>query len=420
MRAYVCARLNADRDEICVDAAASVPALVSLRFHPSLPLLSALDPLTDRGWVWTWNDGGELRIVARTGSGERNRRRWDDWSSRDRRSWTRSAWHPTLPLLAQTTPDGAIDLWSLDGNGAGVTTRRVCDVAFEALCLGFTHSGDALWVGAYGSSQLVDLQGQVVAPAFGCDTDIALHPEGEPAATFVSDQGATLLHIVRAVEAQALALFDRTLIIDVDGYEGLVFSPSGDRFPMMGNAYEVFASVYAFPSLKRELVLPIAEWKDLYAQVPPPWNDYRWSLGERLALTPDGASLLIGGFGGDLAVLKLGAEPALGEIWNAHAGPIGALRTRPHDGLLATSDLNGHLRLFQMPQPFVGPDSSKRPLTAIYLAGSRAVPLDTDTDDLQLTDGVREWELSRIGDEPLADDAPTWAQLAAALQGRMG
>jgi hypothetical protein len=256
---------------------------------------------------------------------------------------------------------------------------------------------------------------------FGCDTDIALQPEGELSASFVSDQGATLLRFARAAEGVGqggLAMFDRALIIDVDGYEGLVFSPSGDRFAMMGNTYEVFAVVHSFPSLKRELVLPVAAWNDLHQKLPPPWNDYRWSLGERVAFTPDGRSLLLGNFAGDVVLVTLGAKPTLEQVWKTHDGPVGALRTRHHDGMLATTDLQGHLRLFRMPQPFLAPDVRKRPLTTAYLEASNAVRLETDVDGLRLTDGVREWDLGRLGEEPLPDDAPTWARLAAAIKGR--
>jgi hypothetical protein len=172
---------------------------------------------------------------------------------------------------------------------------------------------------------------------FGCDTDIALHPEGELLASFVSDQGATLLRFARAADGRGhggLEMFDTALIIDVDGYEGLVFSPSGDRFAMMGNAYEVFALVHSFPSLKRELVLAVAGWNDLHRHLPPPWNDYRWTLGERVAFTPDGQSLLLGNFAGDVIVVTLAAKPSLEQMRKTHDGPIGALRTRPHDGML--------------------------------------------------------------------------------------
>jgi WD40 repeat protein len=311
--------------------------------------------------------------------------------------------------------------------GVELGRRNLCEAAWIR-CLSFTHSGDALWVGGYvktpasgdSFSHLVDLQGNLLSRLFGCDTDIALHPEGELFASFVSDQGATLLRFARAADGRGhggLEMFDTALIIDVDGYEGLVFSPSGDRFAMMGNAYEVFAVVHSFPSLKRELVLPVADWNDLHRHLPPPWNDYRWSLMERVAFSPDGQSLLLGNFAGDVGVVTLGVEPRLEQTWKTHDGPIGALRTRPHDGMLVTTDLHGHLRLFRMPKPFHAPDTANRPLTRAYLQGSRAVPLDTDMEGLALTDGIRTWDLGRLGEEPLPDDAPAWARLGAALRG---
>ena len=212
--------------------------LVSLRFHPRLPLLSALDPTRDQGWVWTWDGDGALHSVARVGSGRRDRGRWDDLKTH-LPYWINSAWHPTLPLLALSGLDGSVDLWAVEETGGEPGSRRLCDGALGARCLSFTHSGDALWVGGHirhptsGDyfSHLVDLQGKVLSRMLGCDTDIALHPEGELLASFVSDQGATLLRFARAPDGRGhdgLEMFDRALIIDVDGYEGLVFSPSGD------------------------------------------------------------------------------------------------------------------------------------------------------------------------------------------------
>jgi hypothetical protein len=323
--------------------------------------------------------------------------------------------------------DGSVDLWTLGKTEAELSARRLCDGYRRTRCLAFTHSGDALWVGGHVASavkgdsfsHLVDLQGNLLSRMFGCDTDIELHPEGELLASFVSDQGATLLRFALAADGsghRGLEMFDTTLIIDVDGYEGLVFSPSGDRFAMMGNAYEVLGIVHSFPSLKRELVLPMADWHELHRHLPPPWNDYRWPLGERVAFTPDGQSLLMGTFAGDVVVVTLAASPSMAQIWKTHEGPIGALRTRPHDGMLATTDLQGHLRLFRMPQPFLAPDTTNRPLTRAYLHASCAVPLETDMDGLKLTDGIRTWEPGRLGDEPVPDDAPTWAKLGAALR----
>jgi hypothetical protein len=69
-----------------------------------------------------------------------------------------------------------------------------------------------------------------------------------------------------------------------------------------------------------------------------------------------------------------------------------------------------------MPEPFLAPDTTNRPLTKAYLQTGRAVPLETDIDGLKLTDGIRTWELGRLGDEPLPDDAPTWARLGVALR----
>lgn len=286
----------------------------------------------------------------------------------------------------------------------------------------FLPSGNAFWRGGYhegGLSTVIDLDGNAIATAFRCDTNVVVHPEGELLASFVSDQASTLLRFARTSGSDGLVALDRALILDADGYGGLVFSPTGDRFALMGNAYELFARVHGFPSLRTEHVIPECSWPELRERLTSPWSDFQWSLRDRVAFAPDGASLLFGAQTGHVLELALDGEPSIVAQTRAHADAIGALTVRCSDGLIATTDLHGHLRLFELPHAVASADGKHRPLTAELLAASSIVEPNADQDALRITDGSREWDVADVDEASLADDAPVWARMLATVRQRL-
>lgn len=428
-----------------------------LRFHPTLPLLATVDAHHVAVHVWTWRAGELLRLGS---IGEPGVARVPDSIGRLQRGRDID-WHPTRPWLAVAGAQG-VQLWMCD-LAAGVQLLRTCGVMPPCervvedtlywqssnggemqpvtrhrtiprelpgyMHVGFSPSGRSLWASAVDArdeevrdglaSDWFDLDDPAHATqVWRWDTDLALHPEGELMAAFESNQGATLLRFARVNDGPAgesIETLRRALVLDADGYCDLTFSPRGDRFLFHGNAYEGFCQVHAFPSLERVCIVPLDGWKEtLEKRLPPSWNDY-CPFFESLAFSPDNEGLLIGLRSGHLVDLDLRTLEPRDHVLLLDR-PLSAFRVRAHDGLLAVTDLDGLLRLYQLPHPAAHPDTTSRPLTRSFVDATAPATRYAPWDDLSLTDGLREWSDASLDTSDLPDSAPTWARLGAALR----
>jgi WD40 repeat protein len=432
-----------------------------LRFHPTLPLLATVDSLRMAVHVWTWRNGDLLKLAS-LGAPEVERP--------SPRITLDVSWHPSQPLLALTGL-GGVELWLCppEGEARSLGVRGIIPdeerAVEDIICwkygedglketvtqtrtirreppaysfAGFSPTGSMLWASpsenpegdrdGWGSDWFSAEQGATGSKFWRWDTDLVLHPEGVLMAAFESNQGATLLRfasVAKGPDGERLQTWRRAQVIDVDGYEGLTFSPRGDRFLYRGNAYEDVGYVHEFPSLKLLAVVPFmpeGEDRKSWSQrldrlLPETWRRLYWSHRENLVFSPDGESLLMGLVSGHLAEVDLATMTLRGTA-RIHAGPLCALRVRHRDGLLAVADFEGLLRLYRLPHTPASPDTTARPLTEAFLAATEPAPGRAGWDDLKLTDGEREWgEEALEGDLP--DNAPTWARLGAMIRGAL-
>ncbi len=380
-----------------------------LRLHPHLPLLAALNPVGAQILVWAWEPGGGLRplvLPGALGSLEANRSP----------AWSDLAWHPTQPQLLVTSGVGS-QLWDFGEQAqprllpapSGVANGR-WDI------VGLGAGGGCVWGGATGreESEVRRLSdGGLLGSLWRCDTQILAHPEGELLASLQSDQGATLVRFA-ALGGVEPRTFDRGLILDCDGYEGLQFSPTGDRLLYTGNAYERLVTVHAFPSLKKIATIPLGSWHELRAALPPTKWECKWANAEIGAFAPSGDTVFVGHQGGEIAEMDVRSSgfESVGHT-QAHATAVGAMAVSSSHQVLASADVTGELKLFQLPHRPASADATARPLTHQYLAEARPVAPDIDPDDLKLTDGRNEWNMEEISEEMLPANAPTWARIAA-------
>ncbi len=107
-------------------------------------------------------------------------------------------------------------------------------------------------------------------------------------------------------------------------------------------------------------------------------------------------------------------EPRL--LQELFARPICSLRARYRDGLLAVTDFEGLLQLYQLPHTAQAANQQERPLTKGFLASTRPATRLAKWDDLKLTDGLREWDEEALNADELPEDAPGWAQIGATLR----
>jgi WD40 repeat protein len=371
-----------------------------LRFHPTLPLLATSDALHQAVHVWTWNEG-KMRLLA--SPGDRTKKLPASFS---RGGGVEAAWHPTLPMLA-VTGLGGVQLWdcsfdsgvrrvgsvgilpaeertadrflyTVSEGGApfgpvksqGTITRTPPSYFYAA----FSPLGRSLW--ASPSSDGVEFRSDWFTPEETAgehfsywDTEMVAHPEGVLVATFESEQMGTLLRFASVqpgLFGDVLQPLRRALMMDVDGYEGLSFSPRGERFLFRGNAYDNACYLYDFPSLRVRCVLFFEGRKELEKKLPVSWQRRRWSFFESADFAPDGSSVLVGLSSGRLIDFELASQMVRSNVLLLDH-PICSLRVRHGDGLLAVSDFTGLLQIHQLGHKPLPPINS-RSLSREFLA----------------------------------------------------
>ena len=363
--------------------------------HPRLPLVVGIDTERFAARMWGWDGGGLRELSAFLPSTPRNRLTWA-------RRVLEVAWHPTEPTFVLAGPDGLLQWREEDGfqplPGAPV------EAAYR--CLAFSPDGTTVWASpssaggeeAWDKSDALDWATRTLVTGLpGWDTDVVEHPAGGLLTTLHSDQGATLVLFADS----KFQVLRRALILDVDGYGAPVFSADGRFFAIRGNSYEHHAQVFEFPSLRRELVLPLGDG-DSYDS---------WSF-HNLAFVAD--TLLIGTPQGTIA--QLSVDQSRFVVHDLVGGKsITALAVGADGSVLVAAD---GLRLLEpgVFETIVDRQPPRAELVAAFLEGtSIAGDFSNFEEALDLTDGTQSFG-SDVLDKTEADsDDPTWLQIRAQL-----
>ncbi|MDP9829867.1 SMP-30/gluconolactonase/LRE family protein [Kineosporia succinea] len=158
-------------------------------------------------------------------------------------------WHPDEPLLLISNL-GTLTTWT--PGRATVSERLPSQIYYQAL--GFSADRRRVWAsppapGRQGSD-VIDLSRGIVGTGPDFDTGITEHPAGGLVAMLASDQGGTDVLFARTA-GDAPEITGRTLTLDADGYEPVLFSPDGRLLVVKGDSYANELNVFEFPSLRR-------------------------------------------------------------------------------------------------------------------------------------------------------------------------
>ena len=363
--------------------------------HPRLPLVVGIDTEQFAARVWAWDGGGLRELSAFFPSTPRNRLTWA-------RRVLEVAWHPVEPTFVLAGPDGLLQWREADE----FQPLPGAPVEAEYRCLAFSPDGTTVWASpssaggeeAWEKSDALDWDSRTLVTGLpGWDTDVVAHPAGGLLSTLRSDQGATLVLFADS----NFQVLRRALILDVDGYSAPVFSADGRYFAIRGNAYEHHVQIFEFPSLRRELVVPLGEGEAYDS----------WSF-HNLAFVGD--TLLIGTPRGTIAQLSVDQSRFVAhDLFDGE--PVTALAVGADGSVLVAA---GGVRLLDAAL-FESIVDRQPPASGLVTAFLEQTSTAGDFSDheaaLDLTDGTRSFGPHELEKTEASAADPTWLQIRASM-----
>lgn len=237
-------------------------------------------------------------------------------------------------------------------------------------------SGDRLLIAAGNGPQRTDLFRVHSGERFGSywggslTSSVAVHPEGELIAGTVSEQGGSEVRFVHITESgvQPLAPAVCTYL----PVAGIVWSPTGRSFAVVGGWESVSVDLYSFPNIREQ-----------WSFMAEPRSKANYSLDpdtplfEQVLFSPDGQLLLAPVETGEVVLLSAATGERLSG-WSAHSGPVTALAADPTGQVVATAGEDRCIRLWSSPFATATARRTGHDLTRAFLTRARPVSLPVD------------------------------------------